>query len=421
MSELLRTPLCEGVAFNHIADSRFKWGRISASLVVPLQKNTAAANALLSCVLTRSCRQYPDFTALSRKLEALYGAALYPSVRKFGDYQVISIAASGLDDRYALDGEAVSAELAELLCNILFDPNLVDGHFLPEDLEQERRQLIEAIDADFNDKRTYAFNRCVQNMCRDEPFAIGRNGSREDVEALTRENVLDAWTHLLKDSRVELFLSGSADPEHAKENFMKHFGSSPRRIPANATVIKNTVEEVRRFTETEEIAQSKLVMGFRCVYPTDKTERIANSLLSAVLGGTPTSKLFINVREKQSLCYYCGSQINNAKGLLFVNSGVDTKNIEKAEDAILEQIRLLKNGCITEEELQSARLALKTSLISSLDSLSTIQRFYLDGILSDQDMSPREAAALVDDITKEQLVELARQIKLDTVFSLVGN
>ena len=420
MSDFVRNEICEGVAFNSIVDTRFKISRISASLAAPLNKKTAAANALLSCVLTRSCKKFPDFTALSRELDALYGASLYPSVRRFGDFQVITISAAGLDDRYSLDGESVSSQLTELLCSILFEPNLKDGLFNEDDVEQERRQLIENIDAEFNDKRTYAINRCIETMCRNEPFSVGRFGSREDVTALTQESIFNSWKQLLDNSRVELAMLGSADPENAYQGFKKYFADKPRKTGGTTTVVKD-IPEIKRITETEEISQSKLVMGFRAAYPENKTQLVANSLMSAILGGTPTSKLFTNVREKQSLCYYCASRVDNSKGIMLVDSGVEIKNIEKTEEAVMEQLRLLKNGCITDDELNSAKLAIKNSYISSLDSLGALQSFYINGILLDKAMSPLEAAAIVDDISKDQITELAKQIKLDTVFSLIGN
>ena len=420
MSDLIRKDICEGVAFNSIVDTRFKKSRISATLVAPLNKKTAAANALLSYVLTRSCRKYPDFTALSRKLDELYGAALYPSVRRQGDLQLISFSAAGLDDRYSLNGESVSSELADLLCSIIFDPALTDGKFNTEDLEQERRQLIDAIDADFNDKRIYAINRCIECMCRNEPFSIGRFGSREDVSKLTQDDVYYAWQQLLENSRTELAMLGSADPQNAYDRFKTYFENKPRRMTAS-TVIIDKPEEVKHITETEEISQSKLLMGFRTACPDTKEKYVTSSLMSAILGGTPTSKLFVNVREKQSLCYYCASSVDNAKGIMLIDSGVETKNIEKTEDAVLEQIRLLKNGCITDEELSAAKLALKNAYISSLDSLAALQSFYINGILCNLPMAPLEAASIVENITKEQVTELAKQIQPDTVFSLIGN
>ena len=420
MYEFTKKTICDGVSFGNIKDDRFKRGRINATLVMPLDKKTAAANALLSCVLTRSCKKYPDFTSLNRKLDELYGAALYPSVNRFGDLQTVTISVSGLDDRYSLDGKSISSEITELLCSILFEPNITDGHFLEEDFEQEKRQLLENIDAEFNDKRVYAINRCIEIMCRDELFSIGRFGSREDVSALTQENIYKAWKNLLDNARVELCMLGNTPYEKALEGFRKYFDGKPRKITGSTKVISE-VGEVKRIVETEEIVQSKLVMGFRCACPKTLRERIANSLMSAILGGSPTSKLFQNVREKQSLCYYCASREDNTKGIMLIDSGVETDNIEKAENAIMEQINAFVHGNVTDEELNSAKKVLKNVYISTLDNLSAMHGWYIGGTLSSFLASPAEEADIVDRITKEEVTELANRIKLDTVFSLIGN
>ena len=230
MYEFTKKTICDGVSFGNIKDDRFKRSRVNATLIVPLDKKTAAANALLSCILTRSCKKYPDFTSLNRKLDELYGAALYPSFGKFGDFQTVTISVSGLDDRYALDGKSISSEITELLCSILFEPNITNGKFLEEDFEQEKRQLLENIDAEFNDKRTYAINRCIEIMCRDELFAVSRFGSREDVDALTQENVCKAWKNILENARVELCMLGSTPYDRAFEGFKKYFDGLPRII-----------------------------------------------------------------------------------------------------------------------------------------------------------------------------------------------
>ena len=275
MYEFTKKTICDGVSFGNIKDDRFKRGRINATLIVPLDKKTAAANALLSCVLTRSCKKYPDFTSLNRKLDELYGAALYPSVSKYGDFQTVTLSVSGLDDRYALDGKSISSEITELLCSILFEPNITNGHFLEEDFQQEKRQLIENIDAEFNDKRSYAIRRCIEIMCRDELFSISRFGSREDVAALTQENIYKAWKSLLDNARAELCMLGSTPYEKALEGFKKYFDGKPRKMTGSTKIISD-VGEVKRIVETEEIVQSKLVMGFRSAYPKTVRERIAN-------------------------------------------------------------------------------------------------------------------------------------------------
>ncbi len=420
MSEFVQRKICNGVTFGSITDDRFKIGRLSATLLVPLSRQTAAANALLSCVLTRSCKRYPNFTALSRKLDSLYGAALYPSVRQIGDYQALTIAVSGIDDAYALDGEFVSAELADLLSSIIFEPDVNGGLFKEEDIEQEKRQLLENIDSEYNDKRYYAVKRCIENMCSDELYSIGRFGSRQDVESLKNADVYAAWERLLSDARVELTMLGNTSPDKAYEGFVKYFGSKPRTIDAveHTEIVPN---EVRYVCENQELSQSKLVMGFRCNYDNDDAAALENSLMSAVLGGTPTSKLFLNVREKQSLCYYCVSRVDNNKGIMLIDSGVETENIDKARDAVLEQLTLLKNGDISDEELTNAKLALKNSLMSSLDSLAALQSYYIGGVLRKNQLTPLKAAELTDKISKERIVELANKVQLDTVFTLRGN
>lgn len=420
MSDFIRKEICEGVAFSFINDNRFKIGRISATLLVPLSKKNAAANALVSCVLTRSCKKYPDFTSLSRKLDELYGAALYPSVRRIGDFQAVTISITGLDDKFALDNVSVSSELTDLLCSIIFEPNIVDGHFVAEEVEQERRQLIENIDGEFNDKRLYAIKRCTDIMCKDELFSIGRYGSREDVIALTDDDIYNAWKNLLDTARVELTMLGNTNPENTFNGFKKYFEKRPRRQSLSTEII-SAVGEVKRVTENEDVAQSKLVMGFRCAYPKTNQEMVANSLMSAILGGIPTSKLFTNVREKMSLCYYCVSRVDNQKGIMLIDSGVETKNIEKAEKAILEQLDILVRGEITDDELNSAKLAVKNSYISSLDSLASMQGFFIGNVLRENPLTPEKAAEIVDTVTREQITELAKCIKLDTIFSLVGN
>ncbi len=420
MNGFMRKEICEGVVFNSIVDHRFRIGRLSVTLLLPLSRETAAANALLSCVLTRSCQKYPDFTSLNRKLNELYGAALYPMVRRIGDFQAITISASGLDDRYTLDNESVSSELAELLCAILCEPKLINGHFDEEDVEQERRQLLEDIDAEYNEKRVYAVNRCIEKMCRDELFAIGRYGTREDVVKLTHEQLVSAWKNLLECAKIEITMLGSADPEKAYQRFAEIFGNKPRKIGGSTKIITE-VPEVKHIVETDEITQSKLVLGYRCAYPKDQRQIVAASLMSAILGGTPTSKLFSNVREKQSLCYYCASRVDTEKAILLIDSGVETENIGKAQEAIIEQVELLKNGRITDDEMLSAKLAVKNAYISALDSLMSVQAFYIQSILRTEHLSPEEAADIVESITRDEIIDLAASMQLDTVFSLVGN
>ncbi len=419
MSDFIRRKICNGVTFGSFSDDRFKKGRISATLLTPLKRETAAANALLSCVLTRSCRKYPDFTSLARKLEELYGAGLYNGIRQIGDHQALTLTVTGLDDKYTFENDSISGELAELLCNIMFDPDVRDGKFAEENLEQERRQILEDIESENNDKRLFAIKRCVEIMCENETYSIGRFGDKEDIEALENQDVYKAWERLMDSARVELTMLGDSSPEYAFESFRDNFSGKPRAfVPGKPETYE--LRELKRVTETEELSQSKLVLGLRCEAFDRDPDCIANSLMSIILGGTPTSKLFLNVREKKSLCYYCVSRVDSNKGVMLIDSGVETENLSAAEEAILEQLEEMKKGNITADELENAKLALKNAYLSSLDSLASIQSYYVGGLLIKDKLSPQEAAGAVDDINLDRITELAKKVKLDTIYTLKG-
>ena len=208
MNKIKQRTLQDGVHFRSIQDTKFKTFRISVNFLLPLKQETAAANALIPFLLSRCSSEYPDFTQMSRRMASLYGASLSSDVGKLGDMQVLTLTASAIADRYALHGEALTAQLTQVLCGAIFSPALEDGLFREEDFRQEQRQTLEQIDADYNDKRIYALLRCTQIMCEGESFGISRYGSREDVEKLTCGQVTAAWKNMLRTARVEILVMG---------------------------------------------------------------------------------------------------------------------------------------------------------------------------------------------------------------------
>ena len=421
MIKLDQYPVMEGVQFRSIRDTRFKTLRIAVNFILPLEQETAAANALLPFLLSRASREYPDFTRLNERLQELYGAAVHADVRKLGEVQVLSVAAASLADRYTLNGESVSQEISKLLCSLLFDPPLENGLFPEEGFEQEKRQTIEMIDSDFNDKRTYARLRCEQLMCEKEAFGLNRYGSREDVVALERSEMTKVWERVLKTARVEIMALGDCDPVPVYERFLEAFQKIDRSpVPAFHTEIIKTVPEVREFTDTMSVAQSKLVMGFRAGAAVPADAVASTKLMTAVFGGTPSAKLFLNVREKLSLCYYCVSRYDWNKGIMMVESGVETENIEKARKEILAQLEEIRVGNITEEELQAAKLSMSNSYRTVGDYLGGLENWYITQAFCEKIKSPEEAAEEINSVTVEQVVQAAKDVTLDTVYQLVG-
>lgn len=418
MNFINRNEIANGVYFTNIKDSRFKTMKISVNIVVPLSVETASENALVGGLLVRSCKKYPDFTVLSKKLSSLYGADLTSSLSKHGESQVIKISVSGLDDRYSLDDVSIAKELSELLCSVIFEPNVKNNAFIESELEQERRQLLDVIDSEFNEKRIYAMGQLIKHMCKDEVFGIKRYGTAEKIKAATAESLCKAWQNLLKTAKFEILYIGDSPADKAKEVFAEAFANIERNVVTSSTDVVKNVSKEKHITEEMELSQSKLVMGFRTQISAGDEEAVAERLMCAVLGGTASSKLFNNVREKQSLCYYCSSSYDSIKGIMYINSGVEGENLEKAEKAILKEIEDMKNGEITDFEIEATKLAVVNSFKSSSDSVSGIENWYTGRIFNGDLETVEEVSAEVNAVTKEQIVNAANKLLLDTVYVL---
>ncbi len=418
MSLINRTPIADGVFFNSINDNRFKTMKITANLVVPLSSDTASANALLLGLLSRSSKAYPNFRSLSRKLAALYGANLTTAVRKVGDRQVLSISASGIDDRYALNGDSVARDVSNLLCDVIFEPNVVNNEFVSSEVEQERRQLLDVLDSEFNEKRTYANSQLIKHMCQNEVFGIKRFGTADQIKALTPSSLYSTWQNLLKTAYVEIMYIGDSSPENALEVFKAKFSQYNRTPEKAQNSVVRKVTEVNRIVEEMNVSQSKLVMGFRTDSAEPDSDVIATRLMCAILGGTASSKLFCNVREKQSLCYYCSSIYDRQKGILIVDSGVEGQNLEKAEQGILKEISDMQNGIISDFEIDSAKKAVINSFNTTNDTVSGIEVWYSSQLFDSEFKTIAQLSDEINAVTKDQIINSAKKLALDTVYVL---
>jgi predicted Zn-dependent peptidase len=396
---------------------------MSVNLVLPLTRETASENAIVPFLLRKGCAAYPDFTALNQRLQELYGATLDADVSKYAGYQVLEISIRGLANRYALDGEDVAGQCADLLCSVVLDPAFQNGLFNPADVELERQYIIDSIEAEINEKRVYAVGQCIQTMCEDEPIAVRRYGYKELAEKITTESATAAYHRALKTAPIEIVFTGSGDPADAKKVFAARFAALTDResFDYEKIQLRTVADHVKEKTERMELNQSKMVLGMRTGEITTPEQRNAMRVCSSLFGGTPFSKLFMNVREKLSLCYYCASRFDVSTGLLIVDSGVEAENKQKAQDEILVQLEAVKNGEFDAEELHNTKLLMKNSIRNTTDSLSSIEGWYLAQILRSQSVTPEEDVKNIDAVTREQVIAAAKGITLDTVYFLTGN
>ena len=373
--------------------------------------------------MTRSCKDYPSFRKFNQKLQSLYSADVVSSTSKIGDSQLVIITATCINDEYALHGESICEETANLLCKIIFEPNEENEEFSAEDFKQEKRQLKENLESQFNDKRVYANIKAGELMYKGDKYSINLSGTEEKIENLTSGCVYRSYKDMIDSARVEIICIGSNDTDGVKKVFAEKFAHRSGNIENCKTKIFETSGEVKNHVERTEVTQSKLIMGFSsgCAIGISTEEELAAArLMSAVLGGTAHSKLFNNVREKLSLCYYCMSSLDLYKGTLKVESGVESENIQKTKDAVLKEIEDMKNGVISDEEIASAKLSIINFFTTSVDSAKGTQSWYLSEILKGTNISVEERSKMVNAVTKEQVIEMAKKLVLDTVYVLTG-
>lgn len=412
-----REKIADGIHFNSIRNASLKTNSIVVNLISPLSEDTASLNAAASYVLTDSSREYPTLVAISSKLEELYGAGLKGSVLRSGDNQFISIISSCINDRFAFDNENITEELAKVTLGCILDPHLDENGFYESDFALKKQELLDDIDAVINEKRSYALQRAGKIIYKGEPAAVSVKGERESAEKITGASSYEQYKKLLKTAQIEVFFVGADEPKGIKESICESFAKLDREYSGgNATkrsVIKASPEE---FTDELEVAQCKMVLAFK----SEKADRRAVKLMNAVFGATPFSKLFLNVREKLSLCYYCSSNYNDMKGVITVDSGVEKANIEKAKDEIIRQFELMQKGEFDEKEINEARLALINSLRSVNDSASGLVSWYMGQVFLGTELSPEEEIELLEKVTKEDIVEAAKLFRPDTVYVLKG-
>ena len=412
-----RREIMENVYLTYLPATKFKTGCLSAQLVTPLRRETAAWNALLPPVLSRGTVRYPDMESLSAAMDRLYGMNLSTTIRKRGERQCVGFVTTVIDDRYAPGGEPLLEPAAQLLGELFLDPVTRGGRFLPEYVESEKTNLIDSIRSIRNDKRDWADRRLLEEMCAAEPYGVSRWGDEQSAAKINKK-LYQYSQRLLAESRLELFYCGSAERRRVEDALLEAFAALPRGVPAELSAPERPAapSEPRFVTETMDVTQGKLAMGFRCA-----TDDVPAMILANLLfGGTSNSKLFMNVREKLSLCYYASSLYARSKGILTVSSGIETKDYDRALAEILHQLEAVQRGEWEDWELAAARSAMRASLQSLGDSQGAMENYYLGQAATGQDESPEELLVLLSEVTPERIRAAAQSVKLDTVYFLKG-
>ena len=420
-----RTELMPGVFLSHLRSDKFKTACMSVTLLTQLRRETAAMNAVIPFVLRRGTTRYSDMEQLSRRMDELYGAAVEPVVRRIGEIQCIGFYGSFPEPDYLPGGEALLGDTCALMAQLLLDPVTRGGLLLPQYVDSEREKLLDIIRSRMNDKRSYALTRCIEEMCCYEDFAVSRFGSESEAENIHYKKLTRHYRELIQTCPVEIFYCGKTDFKAVSAAMRDAFSAMPRGeidYDIGTDLRMNAVEDHVRFVEEEmDVTQGKLVLGFRLGECMEEPDIPALYVFNAVYGSGATSKLFMNVREKLSLCYYASSAVYLHKGLMLVSSGIEFDKLDAARDEILAQLDSVRRGEITDDELRSAKKSVASDLRAVQDSIGELEGFYLSQALDGLDYGPAELAALAEDVTKEDVQAIAESIECDLIYFLKGS
>ena len=409
-----------GVMLRCIHAARFKQGCLTLQFLRPMRSEEAGLNALIPAILLRGCREYPDLKRITERLDDLYGASIGTLVRRVGDYQTTGFYCGFIEDRFAMGGDEILAPMVQLAGQLLLEPLTEDGGFHKDFTESEKRNLISAIESDRSNKGAYAASKLLKLMCKADSFGVGRLGEIPAIQAIDHVSAWEHYQKVLRESPVEIFYVGSADAQTVA-NLLKPVFDRVRR-----SLVPLPPQSPYQFTpgecksEVQQVAQAHLSMGFLTPITNQDPRFAAMQVCNNLFGSGMTSKLFMQVREKLSLCYAIGSGYYGSKGIQTVNAGIDTAKEQAATEAIFAQLDACRAGDFTDSELQAAKESILSGLRAVYDSPGAMEAFFSTGAISGLNRTPERYAQQIRAVTAKDVAEAAGTLEHHSTFFLKG-
>lgn len=414
--------LADGVHLHVMPTKKFKTNLVYVYLHLPLEPVNVTRNALLPMVMVRASADHPTTAHLSRHLDELYGTSLSFDVSRRGEVQSVVFRLEVAGEQHIPGESGLLRRGLETLAGVLLRPATEGNGFRRDYFEQEATNLRQTIESLINDKRRYALVRCTEEMCKGEPFALYRLGQVRDLEQISPESLLAHHAGVISSAPVDIFIVGDVDPHEAQllvtETLTLPAATGPRRLPK--TLVKRAAEHPpRSLVERMNVNQGVLVVGFRTgLTILDEADYFPLLVANGVFGGFAHSKLFQEVRERHSLAYFAYSMIETLKGVGFMYAGIEFENRSRCEQIMMEQLKAVQDGEITDDELQTTVHTLVNDILAAADSPGALADLAVDGVFTGRPFSMEERVNGYRSVTREQVAAVARKFSVDTVYFL---
>lgn len=420
MNKLKSEEITKNIFLHTFKENKFKTNLINFYFKRPLNKEEVTYNAILPMVLQRGTNVYKTSKDLEKKLENLYGAHISGGVTKKGERQIIRFSMSIANENY-VDDSNVLYEGLELLNDIITNPVLNNRVFLNDYVDQEKENLKNKIEGRSNDKMKYAVDKCVEIMCKDEKYGIYEYGNIHDLEKITSENLYNHYTKVITNSEVDIVVVGNTDHNNIKEILLEILDININNPISTEYNIEEVIPtEIKEVEDEMGVNQGKLTLGYRTNIPYYDTLYPALMVYSNVLGGGANCKLFREVREEQSLCYYIFSRLEKYKSLMLISSGIEIDNFEKAKDVIKKQLIEIEKGNITDKEMDYAKKNIVNSIRQLQDTSHDLAEYMYGQIISKSIEPLEKLIDKIESIKTEQVIEVSKNIKLDTIYFITN-
>ncbi len=419
----IKNEVKQGVTIHKINTNKFKTNLFSVFIATPLKRENVTKNALIAAILRRGSKNIPSQDLISKKLEEMYGATFDCGIEKTGDNQVIKFYLETINEEFLPEKEELTKKSLNILFDLIFNPLIENDGFKQEYVESEKNNLKQIIESKIDNKRVYSFERCIEEMFKDQPYGLYKYGYTKDLNSITPQNLYTHYVELIKNSKIDIYASGKLEDDSIfdiiKENEIIRSLSQRQAIYVQNSekTIKIDLKETQVVEEHMQVGQGNLVLGLN-INVNGEDSKFIISVYNAILGGGANSKLFQNVREKQSLAYTAGSTYRRQKNVIFIRCGIEIKNYEKALNTIKEQLEDISIGKFSEEDINNAKQLISESIRSITSEQDTEITYYYGQELSDTFISIDDYIKKINNVTREDIEEVAKNISINTIYFL---